>query len=378
MKKLLSNYFLLIGLFSLGLLTNSYSQSQKEAKFTVSSGDLLDVSLRQGNINITTGSGNEVVAVGKNLLDSERDLITMEQKAGKVEIKFKGVDSDRFELELKIPAVMNLKLSTGGGNIKVIGELNGTVDASTGGGNITVGNINGKTDFSTAGGNISVGNINNDAGLSSAGGDMKAGEINGNAKINTAGGNISIGSINKTAEISTAGGNIQIGNVGGKAEISTAGGNIKVGNVSGSADISTGGGNINLESAKGKVDVSTGAGNLNLKNITGSIDASTGAGNIYAELKPEGDVRSELNTGVGNIMLKVPENSKVTIVASVNVFMWTGDESDLENIKSDFTPTTVNKRGEKKQIEVVYQLNGGGPTIELNAAMGEIEIRKLK
>jgi hypothetical protein len=58
--------------------------------------------------------------------------------------------------------------------------------------------------------------------------------------------------------------------------------------------------------------------------------------------------------------------------------MWSGDDTDLDNIKSDFTPTTINKRGEKKQIEVVYQLNGGGPTIELNAGMGEIEIRKLK
>jgi hypothetical protein len=378
MKKHLIKYFLLIVFIITGLSASSLSQQQKEAKFTVSGGDLLDVSLKQGNIGITTGSGNEVVAVGKNLLGDERDLLTMEQKAGKIEIKFKGEDSDHFELELKIPSAMNLKLSTGGGNIKVIGDLNGTVNASTGGGNITAGNINGKTDFSTAGGNISVGNINSNANLTSAGGDMNAGEINGNADISTAGGNISIGSINKTAEISTAGGNIQVGNVGGKAEISTAGGNIKVGNVSGSADISTGGGNINLESAKGKVDVNTGAGNLNLKNITGSIDANTGAGNIYTELKPEGDVRSELNTGVGNIILKVPENAKVTIVASVSMFMWSGDDSDLDNIKSDFTPTTIDKRGDKKQIEVVYQLNGGGPTIELNAAMGEIEIRKLK
>lgn len=378
MKKILVKYFLLISLISIGLFSASFSQSQKEARFTVSAGDLLDVSLKQGNISITTGSGNEIIAVGKNLLEDERNLLTMEQKTGKVEIKFKGEDSDRFELELKIPEAMNLKLSTGGGNIKVAGDLNGTVNASTGGGNISAGNINGKTDFSTAGGNISVGDINNDTNLSSAGGDMKAGEINGKAKINTAGGNISIGSINKTAEISTAGGNIRVGNIGGKAEISSSGGNIKVGNVSGSAEIHTGGGNINLESAKGKVDVNTGAGNLNLKNITGSIDAGTGAGNIYAELKPEGDAKSVLNSGVGNIMLKVPENSKVTIIASVNIFMWSGDESDLDNIKSDFTPTTIDKRGDKKQTEVVYQLNGGGPTIELNAAMGEIEIRKLK
>ena len=370
--------FALLLLLCFGFTVTSLSQTIKEAKFNVSSGDLIDVSLRQGNIKIVTGSGNEVKVLAKNIEEDELNLLTMEQKTGKVEIKFKGEDSDNFELELTIPSEMNLEMSTGGGNVSVKGDLKGTVDISTGGGNITAGNISGKTDLSTAGGNVFVGDINGDADLSTAGGDMKAGSINGKAEISTAGGNISVGSINNSAEISTAGGNISVSDIGGNAELSTAGGNIKVGKVSGSAEVSTAGGNISIESAKGKVEASTAAGNVNLKNIKGSVEANTAAGNIYAELYPEGNIKSEFNTAVGNITLKIPENAKATIVATFSVLFWSGDDSDLDNIKSDFTPKEIKRSKEKKQIEVVYELNGGGPTIELNVAMGDIEIRKLK
>lgn len=358
--------------------TEVISQTQKEAKFTVSNGDLLDVSLKQGDINIVTGSGNEVKVVAKNIDKDELNLLTMEQKSGKVEIKFKGEDSNNFKLECTIPAAMNLNLSTGGGNVSIKGDLSGVLEASTGGGNISTGNINGNTKVSTGGGNVSVGDINGEADLSSAGGEMKAGSISGRTTISTAGGSISVGSVSNSAEISTAGGNIQVGDIGGKVEVSTAGGNIKVGQVTGSAEISTAGGNIKLESATGEVEVSTAAGNIKLTNIKGSIEGNTAAGNIYAELSPEGNVKSELNTAVGNITLKVPENTKATIKASISVLVWSGDDSDLDNIKSDFTPTDVKRNKEKKQIEVTYNLNGGGPTIELNVAMGQIEIRKLK
>ncbi|HEY6437270.1 MAG TPA: hypothetical protein VIY47_11825, partial [Ignavibacteriaceae bacterium] len=367
----------LIILLCLSFTLTALSQTKKEASFTVSSGDKLDVSIRQGNINIITGSGNQVKVLAKNIEEDELKFLTMEQKSGNVEIKFKGEDSDDFELELNIPSELNLDMSTGGGNISVKGDLKGTVDASTGGGNISAGNIFGKTDFSTAGGNVSVGDINGDADLASAGGDMKAGSINGNADISTAGGNISVSSVNKLADLSTAGGNITIGNVGGKISASTAGGNVTIGDVYGSAEISTAGGNIILESAGGEVEASTAAGNINLKNIKGAVDASTAAGNIYAELYPESNMQSELSSAIGNITLKVPGSAKVTIVARLSVGAWGDSDDALEHIKSDFSSTEVNKRGDKRQVEVIYKLNGGGPIIELNATMGEIEIRKI-
>ena len=377
MKLFKLNFASLLIMVCFVLTTTGLSQTQKEGSFTVSSGDKLDVSIRQGNINITAGAGSQVKILAKNIEEDELKLLTMEQKSGIVEINFRGEDSDDFELELTIPSEINLDISTGGGNIAVKGDLKGTVEASSGGGNITAENIFGKTDFSTAGGNVSVRDINGDADLSSAGGDMKAGVINGNADISTAGGNISVNSINKLADISTAGGNISIGKVGGKIEASTAGGDVNVSEVYGSAKLSTAGGNINLDSAGGEVEASTAAGNINLKNIKGAVEASTAAGNIYAELYQNTNMQSELNSAVGNITLKVPGNIKAIIIARLSLGAWGDSDEALEHIKSDFNSTEVNIRGDKRQVEVIYKLNGGGPTIELNAAMGEIDIKKM-
>ena len=366
-----------VTLFLSAIISVTTAQDQKKS-FTVNKGDLLDVSTRMGNITIETWGKNEVSVTVKNILDSEISLLTMVQTGNRVEVKFKGEDSDRIEFEISIPTKLDLDLSTGGGNITLKNDLDGKIDASTAGGNITMMNIIGKADISTAGGNIKVGDINSDADISTAGGDMKIGNINGKADVSTAGGNIKIGYIKGSADVSSAGGNISVDNIDGNADISTGGGNVKVGTVGGSAELNSGGGNISLEAATGKVEVNTGAGNIKLENIKGSIEANTGAGNIDAKLIPDGTSVSELNSGVGNITLYVPETAKVTIVATVSVHMWNDDESELQNIKSEFTPTTVNRYRNKKQIEAIFKLNGGGSNIELNVGMGEIEIKKLR
>ncbi len=125
-----------------------------------------------------------------------------------------------------------------------------------------------------------------------------------------------------------------------------------------------------LKVPNGKVEASTAAGNINLKNIEGSIEASTAAGNIYAELHPEGNSQSELNSAVGNVTLKIPGNAKVTIIATLSINAWGSSDDALEHIKSDFAETEVNKRGDKRQIEVIYKLNGGGPIIRIKRCNG--------
>ncbi len=374
----MKNLFITTLIFGVLLFANSaFAQKDFEKSFTVNSSDNLSLSTSMGNIVIDTWDKNEVNVIAKNILESEMNLLSMNKSGNIVKVIFEGDESDDVEFEVMIPVELNLDLSTGGGNISLKSDLKGKIDASTAGGNISTKNINGQADISTAGGNINLGDVNSNADISTAGGDIKVGSINGLADISTAGGNINVGAVNNSADISTAGGNISIGNIDGNADVSTAGGNISVDKVSGGADISTAGGNIKLDGATGVVEANTGAGNMKLKNIKGSIDANTGAGNIYVELIPEGNNNSELNSGVGNITLKVLETASVTIVATIQVMMWSGDESDLDNINSDFTPTKIDRSKERKQIEVIYELNGGGSKIELNVALGNINIQKL-
>ena len=349
-------------------------QEQKKS-FTVNKGDLLDLSTRMGNITIDTWNKNEVNVVVRNILGSETDLLRMEQKGNKVEVEFKGRDSHNVEFEVTIPSELNLDLSTGGGNIDLKNDLKGTIDASTGGGNISAKNISGKTDLTTAGGNVSVGNINSTADISTAGGDLKIGDVNGEADLSTAGGNVKVGTVGGNADISTAGGNISVEAIDGNADVSTAGGNISVKMVTGTADVNTAGGNISLSGATGKVKTNTAGGNLSLKDITGFIDANTAAGNIYAELKPDGTNPSNLNTAAGNIKLMIPSSSKATIVATFTVLVWGDSKDEMENIESDFPSSKIERMKDRRQIRVTYVLNGGGSRIELNTAMGKIEIR---
>jgi len=365
---------MLLALFIAAPFSMMQAQEQKKS-FTVDKGDLLDLSTRMGNITIDTWDKNEVNVVVKNILSSETDLLRMEQKGSKVEVEFKGRDSDHIQFEITIPSELNLDLSTGGGNIDLKNDLKGTIDASTGGGNISAKNISGKTDLTTAGGNISVGNINSTADISTAGGDLRVGNINGTADLSTAGGNVKVGNVSGNADVSTAGGNISVGNIDGNADISTAGGNIKVNKVSGTADVNTAGGNISLDGATGKVKTNTAGGNISLSNIVGFIDANTAAGNVYVELKPDGTHSSDINTAAGNIKLMIPSDSKATIVATFTVTVWGDSKEEMENIKSDFPSTKIERMKDRRQIRVTYVLNGGGSRIELNTAMGRIEIR---
>ena len=350
----------------------------KEGSFNVQKGELLDVKIEQGNITVNTWDKSEVKIFAKNIEDDESGLFTMEQKSGKVEVRFKGDDSDEFFLELTIPADILIDLKTGGGNVTIDNDLKDKVNIKTGGGNISAKGIGGNASITTGGGNIKLADINGDAQISTAGGDIQLGSINGIADISTAGGNIKVGSVNSTADISTAGGNVNIGTVGGNLDIATAGGNINVDVVSGTADISTAGGNIKLAGATGKVEANSGAGNIDLKNIDGSIEANTGAGNITAELNPDGKNISEFNAGVGNITIFIPESSKATIVATASDFKWGDSEKDSDSIRSDFESYNVSQIRKGNTFESIYELNGGGSRIELNVGMGDINIRKLK
>lgn len=350
----------------------------REVSFNVQKGDVLEVNIKHGNIVTSTWDKNEVKIIAKNIDEDEIKLFTAEQKSGRVEVKFKGEDSDNFNLELTIPADLIIDYKTGGGNVTIKDDLRNKVTISTAGGNITAKIIGGEANITSAGGNIKLADINNNASISTAGGDIQVGSVNGKAEISTAGGNIKVGSVNNTAEISTAGGNVNVGTVGGSADISTAGGNVNVSTVSGDAEISTGGGNIKLDGATGKVEANTGGGNIELKNVKGSIEANTGAGNITAELIPDGANNSQLNSGVGSITIYIPESAKTTIVATASDFKWGESAKDSDSIKSEFESYNVSQIRKGNTFESIYKLNGGGSRIELNVGMGNINIKKLK
>lgn len=355
-----ANYYLKSGLSSMIFLLSgflAFAQAiDKEKSFNVSKGSKIEVLSSFGNINSMVWDNDQVKVKAINVDEDEIKYLIIEQIGNTIKVDFHGEDSDDFYIDLSVPAYLDLDLSTGGGNIKINGNIYGKIEIATGGGNIKLNDAGEKLSVSTAGGNISVGNIN------------------GISEIATGGGNISIGNIKNKAEVTTAGGNISIGNIENSAEVTTAGGNISVGNISGNAELSTAGGDIKLEGASGKVEVNTAGGNISLKNISGSVEANTAGGNIYAELKPTNKIKSRFNTASGDITLKIPSDAKVNITATVYASSKLNQSENYSLIKSDFEAATVDVQ--KNNLIKKYVLNGGGAFIELNSAYGKIKIEK--
>ncbi len=374
MKKNLSLAAFLI--FALVVATKVSYAEDVEKTFKVGKNNNLSTDLRHGNLIINTWDKDEAKILAQNVDSDELDKLTIEQNGSDVSVSFKGEDSEKFSVEVWIPVQFNINARTGGGNVKLNNLLSGNFCISSGGGNIKTSKVKGKVDISSGGGNIKCDEIEGDINISTGGGEVRVSGITGKAEVSTGGGNIDIGNINKSAEISSAGGNIKVGNVDGNVEIATAGGNIKIGSVSGTAEISSGGGNISLSSSKGKVEVSTGGGNINLKNIGGGIEALTGAGEIDVELSADLKSNSSLSTGAGNITLTVPEKIKATIIATVKTKYIDKDDESYIHIKSDFEGLKYDVNDSKREVVAKLELNGGGPVVELETAMGKIEIKK--
>ena len=325
----------------------------------VENGDKFEISATNGNVVISVWTKDEVFVKAKNIDADDVKDFTFRQNGNVVTLKFKGQHSEKFFMEVSIPAYLNLDISTGGGNVTFKNKVNGAVEISTGGGNVMLNDIGNTLSISTGGGNISVGAVSN------------------KVEISTGGGEVNVASAQNSLEISTGGGNIAVGSIGGKAEISTGGGNVSIGNASNGIEISTGGGNINLNGANGNVEVLTGGGNILLKNVNGFVDATTGSGNIELELNPAAGSLSEINTGNGNITIYISAKADAFIHANFLSAKYINSGNNPQvHLKSDFDPITYDVNDKKGEVNATFKLNNGASTIKLNVASGEIFIKK--
>jgi DUF4097 and DUF4098 domain-containing protein YvlB len=371
--------FILIILSVLLATTQSLdAQSTTQSKsFKVSKGGTLEVSVRAGDIRLSTWDKNEVFVKASEIEEEDLDDLKMTQTGNTVRVEFDSRWGSTPEFDISLPSQFNVDAQTSGGDVSVTGSITGSLNGKTSGGDIKIGDVVGTVDMNTSGGNISTGDVQGDLHLNTSGGDLHVGFVSGKADVNTSGGDIRVEKAGRTLRASTAGGNIVVGDIGGEATVSSSGGDVIVGRVSGGASLATAGGNLSLRSATGRVIAKTAGGDIELDSVAGPVDARTASGSIDAELIPTGRGKSGLSTAAGDITLYVPENAKATIVAQVRMRGWWRDESEESNIYSDFKADSFEKNERDREIRATYTLNGGGDTIALETALGSIEIRKL-
>ncbi len=374
------NYIsLLFAMLILGLLYNNsfgFSYEGVTKSFKVNKGGKLVTSISSGDIHINTWSKNEVNIRVDGLDQEDSDNLKITQDGNTINVNYGGNRgwSNDLDFVISLPDEYNLDLRTSGGDLIIRGSLKGEVLASTGGGDISIGKITGTAKLKSNGGDLLSDDIYGDASFITNGGDIVAGDIAGAGKFVTMGGDVRLKNVKNELEVSTWGGDIIVGNVGAGIKANTMGGEIKVGKVTGNVDLSSNGGDLYLKGANGIVNAKTLGGEIKLYDVTGSINANTAAGEIYAELIPSGSRKSSIVTNVGEITLYLPASAKASVYATVKGRGFWGDDEQV--IFSDF-PSGDKKGMHKKGAEAQFDINGGGPSIELRSVNGEIKIKKM-
>jgi DUF4097 and DUF4098 domain-containing protein YvlB len=265
------------------LLASSFTASASITRtrvenFSVESGAQIKVRVNGGAINVRIGSPGQVhvelkqvagtnsekeaddlIAEAGPIIEKSGNTVRIETKPGQSNFHwfwFGGNHGIRFDVDLVVPANVNLFLDTSGGSIKVDGEVQGALNADTSGGAITVTGATGELHLDTSGGSISVDRVTHQLSADTSGGSIHVGYVGPNVvdvNADTSGGNIQIGldsSGNYDLYADTSGGNVNVSDLmfnPTRKSRTHAEGKINKGGIRVRAD--TSGGNVEIHSA---------------------------------------------------------------------------------------------------------------------------------
>ena len=169
----------------------------------------------------------------------------------------------------------------------------------------------------------------------------------------------------------------------GDVKATTNGGDISIGDAN-RINAKTAGGTITSRHVRGPFQGHTESGDIRLDNAAQWVEASTGTGNIVVHVIPEnidGDLHMDLQAGVGDVTIYVPQRLKATIDATVQ-----RPAFQAQQIISDFPMNGLaatrpaqglipnNRYYGPTHSESL--LNGGGNKITLHTSLGKITIRR--
>ena len=247
------------------------------------------------------------------------------------------------------------------------------IDLQTRGGDIEVRGVTGSVDAWAAGGSVRMDEIGSDVSATS-GGRIVLGLIGGSVACETAGGGIDLESAGGSARLATRVGSVRAKSVEGDLDARTQAGSIEVGRVAGSVNVETSSGSIRVAEAFNGVRAQVGAGDIRIGKASGVVHVTSGAGNIAVGLAERAGLDdSVLTTGVGSVVITLPESLALTIEAAVR--MARGGQS----IVSEFPSIRVRRSpGPFGTAEAVGSINGGGAILRSGTGIGRIEIRRQR
>ncbi len=355
------------------------------AKCPISDGGTLVVKAPVGNLRIDT-SGQGAVDVRLSTTD-----IVLKETCGRDRAEYAADPAPirgTVDWTIIVPRTVTLDLVTYGGSI-TMGDSDAPVTLRTTAGSVTVGNIKGKTTIVTQGGFIKAGNIGDSVELRiSSAGSLEVGNVAGNADLHTLGGRVTTGVVTGKVTADTSG-DIYIKGARGEVVV-TADQDIYIGDAL-RIIAKTASGNITNPRARGPIQAHTDSGDIRLEAAGGWVEASTGYGTIYCRLAPEnfdGDLHVNLQTGVGDITIFIPERLHANVDATIERPSLTGlrivsefpsnngPASSGTRSLTSIQPPAINRFMSPAHQQMVIQ--GGGNAMKLHTSLGKIEIFKIR
>jgi hypothetical protein len=165
-----------------------------------------------------------------------------------------------------------------------------------------------------------------------------------------------------TLQLRTGNGSTNVVGLHGGVDVRSGNGTVQLEDVSGTLRTEMGNGTLHLSRAEGTVSISGGNGTVSAEGRFSQFESHTGNGTVHLTLLP-GSVlaaSSHITTGNSNITLQLPRDLKADIQAS-------NGNGGIHNSLPLLT-IAVGRNS------LHGTLNGGGPTIKLQAGNGSISI----
>ena len=277
-------------------------------------------------------------------------------------------------LELTVPRTLaETIVETQTGDVDSV-DLSGTVQAVTACGRIQMDRIQAGAVARTGSGEIRIGRVGGTVRAASLGGSVFIDRSGGETWVDTAGGEIAIREVGGPLYATTEGGNINVWKALAAVQARSAAGLIEVVEAAGIVTAETRQGSIQIGAARG-ARCESGDGTIRLRGVAGPVRCSTASGSILAEWVAGGrQDESFLAAGAGDVTVLLPSNLPVMVKAR-------NDSPELVGrIISDFPQIRVRTLGFEPTRPAIAEgvLNGGGPTLRINAAGGTIFLRKQR
>jgi hypothetical protein len=178
--------------------------------------------------------------------------------------------------------------------------------------------------------------------------------------LQTRGGHIDVQELIGHVVARTSGGHIDVQEIRGNVAAETSGGRIEGKEVEGDFFAATSGGSIRASEVGGRIDADTSGGSIRVSKAGDEVYAHTSGGSINVDFTaiPAGEI---VTTG-GSIEVRIPKHAGLHLRAKTS-----GGSVRLDD---DFE---INGRVDKSHVNA--DLNGGGPSLELDTSGGSIRVK---